>query len=201
MDNFPQETIENLENELIASEPENIDEDIQFEEVIDIDDIQKKLNEELVLEQSGGIKPDSDNGSDLISDIEDENQNAVVKKVTLIDSDCKKYVVYIDPENVDYMEHLSINERKDIINKIIKTHNANSIKRQKTEEASHFVRHAIVACLTILITLPFIFTLANKALDVTIQNYATSRQNFTRLYKEQGKIKMQANDTVPEVKY
>lgn len=203
MDIFSEEITSSLESDLNPSETIEFDEDIQFEEVIDINEVQKQLKDELVNEKTGKVvSPEPNIDFEQITNEKIKAAEAVVtKKAVLINQNCKKYVIYIDPENIDFMENLSINERKDVVNKILKEQNEHSINLKKAKEISRFFKHAILVCITVLITFPTMFALVNKALEVTIANYGKSRENFTKLYKEQGKIQMQDNNTVPEVKY
>ncbi len=101
----------------------------------------------------------------------------------------KKYVIYIDSENVDFIESLSINERKTIINDILKEQDIVIKKQRQNEARNRYIKHLTVASFTFIICFPLLFILVNKSLEVSINNYQTSRENFVKLYKEQGKIK------------
>ena len=90
--------------------------DIEFDELVDIDAIQKQLKEHMV--EFSDVPEDEtrgviDNSTAIIPSIEDELEKnmaetfAGVKKAPVaIDPNAKKYVVYIDPDNIDFMENL-----------------------------------------------------------------------------------------------
>ena len=99
-----------------------------------------------------------------------------------------KYVIYIDPQNVDFIEGLTVKERKNLINKILKEQNDIAITKQRFRIIQTVLRHAIVAILTIAISIPIIYITINASLETTINNYRRSQSIFQTLYKEKGKI-------------
>lgn len=198
------------EKEISQQDPENKDiDDIQFEEVVDLDDIQKKLQEKIYeTEPAKEISENSEleNGSEqsLIDDDKNETEqkqpNTAPSKIT-VDANAKKYVIYVDPDNIDFMEDLSVNERKSIINKILKEQNIVATKTKELNAKKRFLKHAILACITFIIAFPLMFIGINKALMSTIDNYQLAKENIRKLYKEQGKIKMQMPGQVQNIKY
>lgn len=187
------------ENDIILEDSENKGfEDIQFEEVVDIDEVQRKLQEKIyekepALEVSEEFKTVNK---------ESENKKGIAKNsLTKVDSDAKKYVIYVDPDNIDFMENLSVNERKAIINKILKEQNAFGIKAKELAKRKKFLTHAILACITFIVFFPLMFIGVNKSLMATINNYGQAKENFRKLYKEQGKIKMRVPGQVENIKY
>lgn len=190
MDNFSPEKEIN-ENDQQNSKDLEI-ENIQFDEIIDVDEIQKKLGENIIKENLG-IEDEEDKNKEnnaLLNQPERQQQQIITSK-TLIDPNARKYVIYINPDNVKYMEQLSINERKEVINKILKDEKEHSIAAKKIKETSRFFKHALLVCFTVIIFFPITFIIVNKALEATINNYGQARQNFMKLYKQEGKIKMQ----------
>jgi len=106
-----------------------------------------------------------------------------------VDSKAKKYVIYVNAENVDFVESLSINDRKILINKILSEQNELAKKRIELEKRARFFKHALVITFTVLIGFPLLFFLVNKSIAITIANYQHAQKNFQTLYREQGKIK------------
>ena len=100
-----------------------------------------------------------------------------------------KYVIYIDPQNVDFIESLTVKERKNLINKILKEQNDIAITKQRFRIIQTVLRHAIVAILTIAISIPVIYITINASLEASINNYRRSQSIFQTLYKEKGKIR------------
>ena len=109
----------------------------------------------------------------------------------LLDNNIKysKYVIYIDPENVDFIESLTVKERKNLINRILREQDDIAITKQRFKIIQTVIRHAIVAILTISISIPVIYFTINASLETTINNYRRSESIFQTLYKERGKIK------------
>ncbi len=99
-----------------------------------------------------------------------------------------KYVIYIDPQNVDFIEHLTVKERKNLINKILREQDDIAITKQRFKIIQTIIRHAIVAILTIAVSIPVIYITINASLETTINNYRRSQSIFQTLYKENGKI-------------
>ena len=109
----------------------------------------------------------------------------------LLDGNIKysKYVMYIDPQNVDFIESLTVKERKNLINKILKEQNDIAITTQRFRMVQPVIKHAVVAILTIAISIPIIYITINASLEASINNYRRSQSIFQTLYKQGGKIK------------
>lgn len=109
----------------------------------------------------------------------------------LLDGNVKysKYVMYIEPQNVDFIESLTVKERKNLINKILKEQNDIAITKQRFRMVQTVIKHAVVAILTIAISIPIIYITINASLEASINNYRRSQSMFQTLYKQGGKIK------------
>ena len=101
-----------------------------------------------------------------------------------------KYVIYIDPQNVDFIDSLTVKERKNLINKILREQDDIAITKQRFKIINSIIKHAIVAILTITLSIPVIYWTINASLEATINNYRRSQTIFQTLYKENGKINM-----------
>lgn len=106
---------------------------------------------------------------------------------TEVNSSAKKYVIYIEPENIDFMEKLSLDERKVVINNMIKEHTQNLFAQNKEKAREKFMRHAVIATLTVILGFPILFFIVNKSVEITIANYKIAQENFIRLYRENKK--------------
>lgn len=140
--------------------------------------------------------------------VTDELKNEIEQNILIplankaeIDSSAKKYVIYIDPDNVDFMENLSVTEKKDMINKILREQSEVMQKKKKNAEKRKFLQHSIVATITFIIGFPLMFYGVNKAMEVTISNYKLAKDNFSRLYKDQGKVKQSDPYADSQIKY
>ena len=95
-----------------------------------------------------------------------------------------KYVIYIDPQNVDFIDSLTVKERKNLINKILREQDDIAITKQRFKIINTIIKHAIVAILTITLSIPVIYWTINASLEATINNYRRSQTIFKTLYKE-----------------
>ena len=100
----------------------------------------------------------------------------------------KKFVIYIDEENIDYISSLSIQERKDIINSILREQDDLRIARREDARRKKLITHLLIGVITFVVCIPLLYTLVNKCMEATIANYKRSQYNFEVLYKERGKI-------------
>ena len=99
-----------------------------------------------------------------------------------------KYVIYVNPENREFIESLTVKERKNLINEILKEQNDIRVAKRRMAIMQTIVTHLIVSALTILIAIPVIYGAANYCLESTINNQRQSQTLFKALYKEHGKI-------------
>ena len=99
-----------------------------------------------------------------------------------------KYVIYIDPQNVDFIEGLTVKERKNLINGILRQQDDIAITKQRFKVIQTVIRQVIIAVLTLSISIPFMYYAINASLEATIDNQRRSQTNWQTLYKEHGKI-------------
>ncbi len=102
-----------------------------------------------------------------------------------------KYVIYVNPENVDFIESLTTKERKNLINRILKEQNDIVSTKRKFNLAQTFIVHAIIAIITISISIPIVYWTINSSLEASINNHKRSQKIFKTLYKDKGKIRIQ----------
>ena len=102
----------------------------------------------------------------------------------------KKYIVYIDPENEEYINSLSVQERKDIINSILHGEDLKARKKKKEEQKKDLLIQTIIVFLCIIVGFPMLYKFTNYCLTATINSYREAQTNFEKLYKETGKIKV-----------
>lgn len=99
-----------------------------------------------------------------------------------------KYVIYIDPQNVDFIEGLTVKERKNLINGILRQQDDIAITKQRFKIMQTVIRQVIIAVLTISISIPVVYFVINASLEATIDNHRRSQSNWQTLYREHGKI-------------
>ena len=203
----------------------NIDEEIEFDDNIDIDALQAQLKQHIMDTEKVDYTPEPSivapepqpiEKKDDISSLLDiptftsqpqteipqvpdiatpttplavPNQPAPPKEKLKLQEGEKKYVIYIEPDNIDFIDSLSIKDRKNLINKVLHEQDEASRKRREMRERAKFTKQIVIMVLTVTIALPIFFVLLNKSIEITILNYQQAQQNFVKLYKEQGKIK------------
>ena len=106
-----------------------------------------------------------------------------------------KYVIYIDPENTEFMESLTVKERKNLINRIIREQDDIAITKKRLNMVQAFIKHSIIAIITIALAIPIIYHTINASLEASINNYRRSQSIFKTLYKEKGKIQKTKTNT------
>lgn len=104
-----------------------------------------------------------------------------------------KYVIYIDPENKDFIDSLTVKERKNLINRILRQQDDIAITKRRLGIVQTVIKHTIIAVITIAIAVPVVYLTINASLEATINNYRRSQSIFQTLYREHGKIKTKSN--------
>lgn len=189
-----QELSEDLTQDVVFDSTEDsgddVTGDILFEEVLDIDAIQQKLLERIYEDDPEiATSQDVDTVIDKQAAVIEEKKARLPVRANSITS--RKYVVYVDSENIDFMENLTIEERKEIINKILKDQNELSIQTKEFRKKKKILNHALIACMTFIIGFPIMFIMVNKSIEASMTNYQEAKQNVARLYKQGGKVKME----------
>lgn len=176
-----------LEEDIIEDDE---DDDIEFDDNVDFDALSQQLQEHIEIEQ--GIEDDEENNSQINSMALKKSQNKDEEELTPLDvfpkDICKKYVVHIMPDNIDFVDVLSIDDRNRLINKVIYEQHVVDKKKNAFEERKKYIKHLVVVCLTMILGFPLIFFVVNMSLQASISNYEQSQKNFEKLYKEKGKI-------------
>ena len=149
----------------------------ELEEVVSSEEV---ISEEGEVDNDISKLPDVIESSSVINDVE--------AKVKLQDGE-KKYIVYVEADNIRFMNHLSLKDRNVLINQFLREQNATIKKRRMIKDLTKFTNQVIIMVFTVIIALPLFFLLLNKSIEVTILNYQQAQQNFVKLYREQGKIK------------
>ena len=65
-----------------------------------------------------------------------------------------KYVIYIDPQNVDFIDSLTVKERKNLINNILREQDDIAITKHRFKVINTVIKHVVVAILTITVSIP-----------------------------------------------
>ena len=100
-----------------------------------------------------------------------------------------KYVIYVDPENTDFIESLTVKERKNLINRILREQDDIALTKKRLGLVQAIIKHSIIAVITISIAIPVVYWTVNASLEASINNYRRSQTLFKTMYKDKGKIK------------
>lgn len=100
-----------------------------------------------------------------------------------------KYVIYIDPENTEFIDSLTVKERKNLINRLLREQDDIAITKRRLSLVQTVIKHTIVAIITIAISIPVVYYLINASLEASINNHRRSQSMFKTLLNEQGKLK------------
>lgn len=100
-----------------------------------------------------------------------------------------KYVIYIDPENTEFIESLTVKERKNLINRILREQDDIAITKRRLGLIQTIIKHTVIAIITVSVSIPIVYWTVNASLEASINNYRRSETIFKTLYKEKGKIK------------
>ena len=95
----------------------------------------------------------------------------------------KKFVVMVDSENVEFFDKIPMEERTKLFNTLLSEYKSNLDINNKKKKAMKYTKHLIVSILTILISLPIMFIVVKKSIQLTIKNYKDVQYNFEKLYE------------------
>ena len=101
----------------------------------------------------------------------------------------KKYVVYIDETNQEFMDSLSLQERKELINDVLKEQDEIKKARIREERRKKLISILLFTIISIFVLIPTLFLIVNKCMEATIMNYRRNQDNWEVLFKEHNKIK------------
>ena len=174
------------ENSLV---PQESDTEISLPDAVTEGENTLELDNFVQSMEGGVIQNSEDNQQNDTNKINKANKTNKKDEKLKLQLGEKKYIIYIDKDNVDFIDALTIKERKKVINRLLHEEDVTVKKRRKFEERAKFINQVIIMVITVVISLPIFFVILNKSIEVTILNYQQSQQNFVKLYKEQGKIK------------
>ena len=95
----------------------------------------------------------------------------------------KKFVVMVNSENVEYFDKIPMEERTKLFNKLLSDHRGQLNAAKQKAHLIKFSKHMFVGIMTVLISLPIMFVVVNKSIELTIKNYKDVQNNFEKLYE------------------
>ena len=95
----------------------------------------------------------------------------------------KKFVVMVEPENIDFFDKIPMEERTKLFNQLLATHKKNLVTEKSRKHLIKFSKHMFVGIMTVLLSLPVMFLIVNKSIELTINNYKDVQNSFEKLYE------------------
>lgn len=129
-------------------------------------------------------------GSNIASpDNEEFDPYAEIEKPVVRNSGprAKKFVVMVNSENVEFFDKIPMEERTKLFNKLLSEYRGNINSAKQKAHLIKFSKHMFVAILTILLSLPVMFLVVNKSIELTIKNYKDVQNNFEKLYESRNR--------------
>lgn len=103
----------------------------------------------------------------------------------------KKFVVMVNSENVEFFDKISMEERTKLFNKLLSKYQTDQKAAKEKAHIIKFSKHMFVGIMVILISLPIMFLIVNKSIELTINNYRDVQNNFEKLYESRKNERMQ----------
>ena len=94
----------------------------------------------------------------------------------------KKFVFQIFPENIDYIESLTYQEKQDFINGLISEYRDRENKYYQDEADYSRLKKIIIYALSIIVGIPLLLIMINFSLDITKNSYLDMQRKFEKLY-------------------
>lgn len=95
----------------------------------------------------------------------------------------KKFVVMVNSENVEFFDKVPMEERTQLFNTLLSDYQKNTIREKEKKHLVKFSKHMFVGIMTVLISLPIMFVVVNKSIEMTVNNYRDVQNNFEKLYE------------------
>lgn len=95
----------------------------------------------------------------------------------------KKFVVMVNPENIEFFDKIPMDERTELFNNLLQNHKKSLEATKNKKHMIKFTKHMFVGIMTVLISLPIMFLVVNKSIELTINNYKDVQNSFEKLYE------------------
>lgn len=161
-----------------------------FDEISEIEKLQ-----ETIRNMSNNITDDSEGflsqspaalmgATSLGSGDDEDDPYAAIEKPVVRNSGpkAKKFVVMVNSNNVEFFDKIPMEERTKLFNTLLSDYQKSISFEKQKKHLIKFSKHMFVAILTILMSLPIMFVVVNKSVEMTINNYKDMSGNFEKLY-------------------
>lgn len=94
----------------------------------------------------------------------------------------KKFVFQVYPNNVEFVETLSYQEKNDLINYLLNDYKNYSVYKQKYSKDVDFIKKIVAVVLAIIVGVPLLVYLAGVSFELTNHSYENMQKNFEKLF-------------------
>lgn len=94
----------------------------------------------------------------------------------------KKFVFQIEPENINFVEGLSYQEKNDLVNYLLANYKLSSYYNRKKGENIKFAKKAAWIFLAVAVGIPLIIYISSISLKMTKHSYVDMQKNFEKLF-------------------
>ncbi len=102
----------------------------------------------------------------------------------------KKFVVMVNAENVEFFDKIPMEERTKLFNELLTSYKNNKKAQKEKAHLIKFSKHMFVGIMVVLISLPIMFVVVNKSIELTIKNYKDVQNNFEKLYESRNPARL-----------
>lgn len=114
-----------------------------------------------------------------------KKQQSRYETIPLASNEYKKFIVYVStPKNISFIESMDAQERHKVFNEFIELAQEKTNKEIHLQIIRNYIVHLMIIILTVIMSLPLLLFLCNKAYDYTVNSYADSIKNFEKLYQD-----------------
>ena len=171
---------------------------LDFDEKSEIEKLQETIRSmsanitddtEGFLSQSPSALMEGGFNSSLFQNEEEFDPYAAIEKPVARNSGpkAKKFVVMVNPENVEFFDKIPSEDRTTLFNKLLTDYKESKNRAKQKKHLIKFSKHMLLGIMVILISLPIMFVVVNKSIELTIKNYKDVQNNFEKLYESRNR--------------
>jgi len=94
----------------------------------------------------------------------------------------KKFVFQVYPDNIEFIETLSYQEKNDLVNQLFDDYRISSIINKKFNRSISIAKKSVIIFFACVIGIPLILYLTSVSLDFTKYSYSEMQKNFEKLF-------------------
>jgi hypothetical protein len=111
-----------------------------------------------------------------------EKQRTYVGNVQETEDKPKKFVFQVYPENIDYVESLSYEEKNDLINHLLTNYKEGRYNENAFYDRAVILKYVSIIIITLILLVPIFIYFLNISLNMTESNYKIYQSGFEKLF-------------------